>query len=125
MQMTICHGCGEELRCRNCGDLFKGRRPDGAGTYVPPGTPLNEKEAWLLTFIRAFSVPMDRHKIQDLIYPKGVPHETLPKGWSDHVIQVTLSTLVGRKLVYMDAKQNPPTYRALPSKPLEESYRSA
>lgn len=103
--MTRCHGCGESLHCRNCGEEYKGRRQDGQGTYVKPGTPITRDEASMLKMfgeaIKQWPYGLTVRQMSGYIFSISPrPMRESGKDWNAHYVQAELSRLVGRKMVH-------------------------
>lgn len=96
--------------CPYCGSTFEHkRRPDGTGT-APDGSDITEREEWLLRFLKDYARPGDIRSIQTAIFAKDT---TGGWSWNYHLIQATLSRLVGRQLVRMEKTGKGFSYEAL------------
>ena len=130
--MTRCNSCGEDLRCRSCGAEYKGRRQDGMGTYVKPGTPLSVDEGTIYEvakkalIVRPYGVTR-RQVSAELFAQVPRPTRESSKEFDSHYCQAELSRLVGRGMLNARKMERgnallyflPP----VPSKPLD-TYHS-
>ena len=102
--MTRCNSCGEDLHCRSCGAEYKGRRQDGMGTYVKPGTPLSVDEGTIYEVTKKALVArpygVTRRQVSGELFAQiPLPTRESSKEFDAHYVQAELSRLVGRKML--------------------------
>ena len=90
---AICPNCGQEVEIK--------RRPNGEGTAIDPSSPMSYTESQVYQNVDA--AHLDVRGIQDRMIQAGIRKNY-------HQVQASLSTLVGRGLIRMDALSFPPQY---------------
>lgn len=83
------------VKCPYCRQEFKvAMRPIGQGTYVPPDAPLTPRELEILDILK-------RHGPLSVRAVQAVMAKERGAAYNYHIIQITLSRLVGRGLARM------------------------